>query len=164
MNLTFQTECGEDRWIYENLPLPMPSLSFYLDVGCGHPLGQSQTAFLRELGWHGLAIDANDRYRACWAEAGRSDCFMTAVVSDQAEGTFKFLDNTAMSRFDPNGQPVYCQRLEDILAERKIERIDFLSIDIEGHEFDALKGFNFGRWPIPIIVADAAPFGTSTLH
>jgi len=36
---------------------------------------------------------------------------------------------------------IVLKRLEDYINERKIPRIDFLKIDIEGHELFAFKGF-----------------------
>lgn len=43
--------------------------------------------------------------------------------------------------FDPGQfQTVACMRLDDYCAERGIERIDFLKVDVEGHELSVLRG------------------------
>lgn len=45
---------------------------------------------------------------------------------------------------------VNCRCLGNILAEHKIEKVDYISIDVEGAEFATLKGF-FER-PVPVAV------------
>jgi hypothetical protein len=36
--------------------------------------------------------------------------------------------------------------LDDLLGQQGVDRIDFLSMDIEGHEPEALAGFDIQRW------------------
>ena len=54
---TYYGQNREDEWIDKNLPLP--EKGFYVDIGCEHPFNHSNTAFLRDRGWKGLAIDGN---------------------------------------------------------------------------------------------------------
>ena len=46
--------------------------------------------------------------------------------------------------------------LDDILTEAKAPApLDFLSVDVEGHEIDVLRGFDFKRWrPRLVLVED----------
>jgi hypothetical protein len=60
----YYSEYGEDRWVVEHLMLPQRGI--YLDVGAGHPEINSNTAFLRDRGWRGLAVDANPDYGPHW--------------------------------------------------------------------------------------------------
>ena len=43
----------------------------------------------------------------------------------------------------------------------KKEKINFLSIDIENHEYEALKNFDFNKYKIDIIVTECLEFSTS---
>lgn len=41
---------------------------------------------------------------------------------------------------NPNTTQIDCIRLDDFLAEEKIEQVHLLKLDVEGHEFNVLKG------------------------
>jgi hypothetical protein len=60
---------------------------------------------------------------------------------------------------------VVTRRLDDILDEaRPSASIDFVSIDVEGHELELLKGFSLDRWrPVVLIVEDNLPLWESTV-
>ena len=45
-------------------------------------------------------------------------------------------------------------RLDDALAELAVDRVSFLKIDVEGADYPALKGFNFGKYRPEIIVVE----------
>lgn len=150
---TFHSDLKEDQWIWDNIPLPASGA--YVDAGCGDPVNGSQTAFLRELGWRGVAIDANDRYRILWSQPE----MIVAVLSDQPMRRFWIDNNPSMSRMRPIGQLVRYRKLGDVLAEHQIVKIDFLSIDIEGHEFNVMKDFDYERHAPTIIVAEYATLG-----
>jgi FkbM family methyltransferase len=51
---------------------------------------------------------------------------------------------------------VKTRRLDDILKESNIKNIDFISIDVEGHEISVLHGFTINQWkPRIAIIEDA---------
>lgn len=158
--MTFYSEYGEDRWIFDNLRSAMVELpldGIYLDVGCGHPQFMSNTAWLRDRGWFGLAIDANPKYAEHWKDP---KCpFECAVISSRPNELFEFRENVATSRIvagGPIAQAVMCQRLDTLLRKHNLPRIDFLSLDVEGFEFDAFLtlGDYFGSYWPKIIVAE----------
>jgi hypothetical protein len=46
-------------------------------------------------------------------------------------------------------------RLDDLLEDSNIEHeIDFISIDVEGHEYEVLQGFTLKRWKPKILVIE----------
>ena len=51
---------------------------------------------------------------------------------------------------------VQCRTLDGILSEARAPApLDFLSVDVEGHEIDVLRGFNFAKWlPRLILLED----------
>lgn len=151
--MNFYSEFGEDRWIAENLPLP--AAGYYVDVGCAHPTNGSNTAFLRDRGWRGLAIDANPEFAAHWAPW--PDTFVQGIVSSDPFVTFEFNEARCYeSRVAPG--PV---RYGTVSLERLCfghPRIDLLTLDVEGHEFSALRSLNeFIEIPLgypPIIISE----------
>ena len=153
--MEFRSEFGEDQWIFENLHGKLPLEGFYVDAGCLWPERMSNTFFLRQIGWDGLAIDANAEVAREWAANDWVQRPMiVAVLSDEPTGTFKMEENALASRMDPSGLPVQCRTLESILLEHKAWKVDLLSIDIEGHEFNVMKGLDYALHDPSIIIAE----------
>lgn len=153
MNLPeqFHSEFGEDRWIAENLPLP--ANGYYVDVGCAHPIHGSNTAFLRARGWRGLAIDANPAYAPHWQAQGFADHFVQAFISDEPIVSFEFKDACYESRVVPQGIRHATSSLNRLFCAGGSVPIDLLTLDVEGHEMNALASLYDWRLP-PIIVAE----------
>lgn len=145
------SEDGVSTWIAENLPLP--AKGFFLDVGAAHPFRYSQTAFLREMGWTGIAVDGNGAYRPEY-EGVQNVVFHHAVVSTQLQVNFlPEPTNALVSRVHPTGFRTETETLDFIL--RFSPKLDFLALDIEGCEYDALLSLSLDKYP-PIIVSEYA--------
>lgn len=150
----FFSEFGEDRWIAENLPLP--ATGYYVDGGCAHPTEGSNTAFLRARGWRGLAIDANPGSAPLWP----ADTFVQAIISDEPIVGFEFKAAHFESRVSEGHTQFAAVQLCDLLrAQRQTEfaTCDFLTLDVEGHEFEALR--SLGCIFPPIIVSEYNTLG-----
>jgi FkbM family methyltransferase len=140
---------------------------YFVEVGANHPQIGSQTWHFERAGWHGILVEpqqdlANDLRRerkahvfavACSSpeNAGRSLPFYVA-------GWMSALDRDRMA---PGAEPesvaqVPAKTLDAILIEAAAPApIDFLSIDVEGHEIEVLEGFDFPRWrPRLILIED----------
>lgn len=141
---------GEDVWIVENLPLP--DSGFYVDIGCAHPFECSNTAFLRDRKWEGLAIDGN----LVWAkEWDNIPAFHYAVISTKPE--VYFLDDPEVpyySRIDRAGRLKEAETIERLLERFEIGKFDFLSLDTEGTEFEILQSFDFEKHSPSIVVVE----------
>lgn len=142
--MTPHSEYGEDRWIAENLFLP--EKGFYLDVGAGHPTVASNTAFLRESGWDGVSIDPQ-RFVVEWP-----GIFIQAAISDIPLVPFVFDGFSA--RIKKSKQFVAAVTLAEVIDDLNIQKIDFLSIDVEGHEWTAFNTFCWRDLLPTIIVAE----------
>lgn len=149
--MTSYSEDGCDLWIAENLALP--SKGFFLDCGAAHPWKYSQTAFLREMGWTGIAVDGNPAYAPEWKNIGNA-YFLSYIVSDQPEEHFLIEPSNALvSRKHETGDLRPAVTLSWIL--RNVPQIDFLSLDVESMEMEALKTLPKEKYP-PIIVSEYA--------
>lgn len=67
------------------------------------------------------------------------------VVENFGLGSFKhkikYTSNGSMSQFDSNGQETAeITTLDSYVREKKIPRVDFIKLDVEGAEMDILKG------------------------
>jgi FkbM family methyltransferase len=153
--IKFNSQLGQDRWIVQRV-FPGVRDGYFVDVGSGDGLFMSNSKVLEELGWNGVCIDPfpeNMTKRTCTmfkeivdSEAGRKVDFRVAGFFGGIEGhlgTHK--DKTADSRTIE----LTTTTLEDILARAKAPKfIHYVSIDIEGAELAALRGFPFSKYKV----------------
>lgn len=145
------SEFGEDSWIAENVVLP--ERGFYLDLGCAWPTLNSNTAFLRDRGWDGANIDGNPSYEPKWSGVGT---FTNCVIGSGAVARFVTGGVPELSHIEPAPAA-----LEEIVKTRRLDELlqyspqgDFISCDLEGHEFEALKTFDWEKNRPVCIVAE----------
>lgn len=67
--------------------------------------------------------------------------------------------NKQYNKSDYRGNPIQIRKLEclsvQIVLDRlKIDHIDFLSLDVEGHELSVLEGIDFNRTAIDVITIE----------
>jgi len=131
----------------------------FLDVGAGDYRKYSNTYFLEhELGWSGIAVDAvadfADDYRK-FRPRTRFFAFFASDVSEAAETLWVPRQYPLMASSDRGHaqgdaarRRVPTIRLNDLLVRERIERLDFLNMDIELAEPKALAGFDIRKyWP-----------------
>jgi FkbM family methyltransferase len=136
---------------------------FYLDVGCYHPKQASTTYYLENhLGWSGIGIDAQEKYRPLWETHRPRSKFFAYVVTDESGKTVTFHQAGAISstevenieKWEKLRDRVYkvaavelpTITLDDLLQREGVEKVDFLSIDINGTEPTAMAGFDIQRY------------------
>lgn len=141
---------GEDIWLQERF---RNEKGFYVDVGALHPYRFSNTAWAYEKGWHGINIEPNIDCFRLFEIFRPKDININCGVSDQeGEMTYYCFEDPALNGFDANAHadfPVRERRtvkvrpLADILKENKVNKVDFLDIDVEGLELSVLKSIDF---------------------
>jgi FkbM family methyltransferase len=144
----------------------------FLDVGCWDWKEGSTTLYLEErLGWSGLGVDAQNQVRKGYEEHRPRTKFFNYIVTDHS-GTLEPLYiadqissiNEKHVELFPGAQwytteptLVPAITLNDLLTEQKVERIDFLSMDIEGAEPRALAGFDIRKYKPRLVCIEASP-------
>lgn len=132
----------------------------FVDVGANHYRDASKTYYLEtRLGWSGIAVEPQREYAADYTTFRPRTKFLPFFVSDVSNATarlyvLKAQPMTASSDkefVEQFGAPdevreVPTITLNDLLAAEGIRSIDFLSMDIELHEPQALKGFDIDRF------------------
>lgn len=144
---------------------------FFVDVGCAWPVDYSNTYYLeKNLGWTGIGIDALDDYAADWAKMRPTSKFRNYLVTSKTggEGTFFKSNSLGLSSTNealskgkifgadvaPEEIKVPMMTLSDILDREGVTKIDLLSMDIEGHEPEAFKGFDIDRFAPELLVIE----------
>jgi len=144
----------------------------YVDVGCNEPLKFSNTFSMYLNGWRGINIDANRELIDKCKRIRKKDISICAAVSDsERETTFYKAKNSLISTIDENyysgdknwwvtnletKETVITQKLTTILDKYLgvSEGIDLLSVDVEGHDLNVLKGLEFSKYRPKIIAIE----------
>jgi hypothetical protein len=160
---TFYSQMGQDKWVSERV-FPGVKNGFFLDVGSGDGTFLSNTKALEQKGWTGICIDPfprNMQGRSCqifnevvFSEAGERVKFWAAdewgrIIDESVEMKDRMRTYTA---------PIVeytTVTLGDILERAKAPRfIHYVSLDVEGPELQALKGFPFDKYQIGALTVE----------
>ena len=144
----YYSQSKQDEWVeqvYEG-----KRSGFFVDVGAYDGVQTSNTYFLEQkLGWVGICIEANDEVFKKLQSYRTSKNVCLAVTDYTGECSF------SETLITPNGKPVRCDTLDNILTHNHCpEIINYMSLDIEGAEMDALKNFPFDKWRIGAITVE----------
>lgn len=130
----------------------------YVDVGSYHPYRFSNTYWAYRMGWNGINIEPNvENFRLFEKLRPRDiniNCGISAVESCMRyyryeEGAYNTFDENMRMHYAELNIPikdvvsVKVQRLDNILRENGIRKIDFLDIDVEGAEMDVLESIDY---------------------
>lgn len=139
---------------------------FFVEVGASHPIEGSQSWHLEQRGWCGILVEPLPKVAERLRELRSAKVFAAACSSPKnagqllpfhVAGPLSSLDRDAMA---PGSSPeeviqVPVTTLDDILADGGAPQpLDFLSVDVEGHEIEVLRGFNFARWQPRLILLE----------
>lgn len=151
----------------------------YVDVGAYHPVLYSNTYAFYKKGWKGIVIDPNHDMQQLFGWMRPSDTFVNVAVGEkEEERTYYMFSDGAYNSFDESRarswkasrgldiretRTISFKPLAKILAEQKIAHIDFLNIDVEGWDFEALKTHD---WSIPtrVIAIEDETFNSDQPH
>ena len=147
---------------------------FYVDVGANDPTTHSNTRHFYNLGWRGINIEPGTVFERLVAERPRDLNFPVAVSDVVGELTYH--EYPAAHGFSglqdriPDAPPellagkttrtVPVRRLRDILEEVNPPTIDFMGIDVEGHERRVLLGNDWTRWRPRVVFLEAVVQGS----
>ena len=144
----------------------------FLDVGAATPIRNSNTAYLeKHLNWSGIAVDALPEYAESWKKRRPNSIYLNYLVTDHPGSVEPFyrselpgISGVEKRLTGPAGKSrsfeeiqVTTNTLTQILDEQGIQRIHFMSMDIEGHEPAALRGFDIDRWQPELVCIEAKP-------
>ena len=155
---------GEDIFIqnyFKNKPK-----GFYVDVGCYHPLDGNNTHLLYKNGWSGLNFDINYYSVKLFDFLRKRDLNIHSGISRKKRKLTMYyrkeinmlntLDEKIAKIHFRNGykkKNIQVNTLNFFISKKfkKLNKIDFINIDVEGYELDALKSLNFSTYKPQLI-------------
>ena len=137
----------------------------YIDVGCHHPLINNNTYPLYKRGWKGINIDIDYGAIDSFNFLRSKDTNIKIAVSDTTgEAELFFYHNRAAKNtlskekgFDSKEiQKIKTSTLNKVIENSiyKDQKINFISIDVEGYELNVLKGFDFKKYKPDLVVLE----------
>ncbi len=171
---------GDDiviRAIFHNLGIGTPS---YLDLGAHHPERISNTKLFYDTGSRGINVEANPvlyklflKHRpqdinlnvGVGIKSGFQDFYMideesgrNSFVKEVAEGFV--MDYPQFSITEVKELPIFT--IDQILKHRLTP--DFLTIDIEGMDYEVLQSINYCLHPFKVICVELQPYSEKDIR
>jgi FkbM family methyltransferase len=149
---------------------------FYVEVGALDGEFLSNTYYFEKaLDWRGVLVEANpEQAQLCRGHRPLSQVVASAAVAPGAPTTVTLQvakGNEGYSTLSANrvyaemlrernivttSMAVPAATLDDILARAEVPAIDFVTIDVEGHERDVMRGFDVARWAPTVVLVESA--------
>jgi FkbM family methyltransferase len=174
----FHSQFKQDEFIYNRFFLNKND-GFFLEIGADDGIRFSNCNFFEKtMQWKGIAIEARESAFEKLVNNRTCECIQ-AVLSDTCESV-DFMElrgyGTGLSGIVKNYDERHVKRIQreinhknhigktlitvntvllsDILEERNIKRVDFLSIDTEGSELNILSTIDFDKVNIHVIAIE----------
>jgi FkbM family methyltransferase len=143
---------------------------FYVDVGAHHPQRYSNTYYFYLNGWRGINIDAMPGGMDQFIALRPKDINLEAAIAkERKEITYYMFNEPVLNSFDEElaltrdkapfsiigKKNMFTRTLAEVLNEHlpPNQKIDFLSIDVEGLDLEVLESHNWDKFrPYCILV------------
>ncbi|MBD22768.1 MAG: hypothetical protein CL572_03790 [Alphaproteobacteria bacterium] len=160
VNKSFSETYGEDLFV--NYFFKDLKKGFYVDIGCNLPKSGSLTYMLYKKGWSGIKVDISKRSIELNKIYRKRDINLNLSVGkdEKVVDSFIFYDNCSMNTVNkefrkyteksvkkkPTVNKITQKKLDSILKNNNISKINYLNIDVEGNESEVLNGFKISKF------------------
>jgi len=178
----YYSQFGEDKILFDIFERKTKGVC--VEVGANNGVDDSTSLFFEKIGWKCVLIEPNP-YLCQQIRASRSALVYECAASNHSgiitlhvvEGAARSdgLSTISTNKEDHNrikslgftSSPVQVRTmtLNEILTDAQINSdIDFITIDVEGHEYEVIEGFSLEKWkPQIILVEDNSNFENNTV-
>lgn len=170
----YRSQYGQDYYLW-NAFFSEHNKGSFIDIGANQPVANSNSYFLEQHGWTGLAIDPLKKFSTDWKDLRTTPLICGAVSDTEGEETFVEISpkqgwEHALSGFKQYVRPEDLQLYEHKEYQVKTnhlthyvadtECIDVVFIDVEGAELKVLRGIDFSTIsPQYLLVENDKVFG-----
>ena len=142
---------------------------YFVEFGATDGIGLSNTFLLeKEYGWNGILVEPGKNWREelvknrkgridfrCVAANSKNYVAFNEATSPELSTIAGFENHDQNKRTTKSTYSVETVSLIDLLIEHDApKKIDYISIDTEGTEFDILKNFDFGEYKFKIMTVE----------
>jgi FkbM family methyltransferase len=143
-----------------------PNSGIFVEVGANDPVLGSNTYSLERAGWTGLLVEPNPilanilsevrkakvKQVACGSKSGEK---LQLQIPDGATGLASVVNESNKSEVSGQIVDVMSMTLSDLLKDCQFpQRIDYLSIDVEGYEKEVLGGLDLRQFQFNAITVE----------
>lgn len=147
---------------------------FYVDIGAADPVVNSVTNHFYARGWSGINVEPEPGAFARLVAARPRDINLNLAIASQPgrlplrviaiEPELSTIHPMVAQRYsgvlESSTFEVVAERLDDVLNRYATRPIDFLKIDVEGAEADALASVDLERWAPAVLIVEATQPGS----
>tara|TARA_B100000780_G_C21052987_1_gene422931 strand:+ start:458 stop:1165 length:708 start_codon:yes stop_codon:yes gene_type:complete len=137
----------------------------YLDVGSQHPISNNNTYLLFKRGWSGINIDLDQKNIELFNTSRPNDINLNLAISSSVteKKLYFYHDKSPINTLDKvvsdfqkatvkEIKTIKTTTLDITLQNLKLKnKIDYMNLDVEGHEMNILKAFDLARYKPSII-------------
>jgi FkbM family methyltransferase len=165
------SQLGQDLWVLEKSDYKRHG--FFVEFGATDGVLLSNTYLLENsFNWKGICAEPNPRFfeklkinRNCTISdaciSGETGKDVTFILAEEFGGISDYIGRDKhfekRAAYEKEGNVIICKTisLNDFLLDNKApKRIDYLSIDTEGNEFEILENFPFQEWDIRLLTVE----------
>lgn len=143
---------------------------FYVDIGANHPTYHSVTKIFYDKGWRGINVEPNSRLINLLEQQRPRDVNLQLGIADK-EGRLTIREYegwySGLSTFSKEMQlenkdvaeyrdvEVDITTLEKLFEQNKVDKIQFMKVDVEGYEYNVLVGNNWSKYRPELLCIEA---------
>ena len=137
----------------------------YLDVGAQNPISNNNTYLLFKRGWSGINIDLDSKNIDLFNLARPHDINLNYAISsnEDLKDLYFYHDKSPLNTLNEFVSNFQKAKIKEIKKQQTItlnellkrinfhEKIDYMNVDVEGHEYDVFLGFDLMKYRPSII-------------
>jgi FkbM family methyltransferase len=169
-------QCGEDviaRTVFDMLKIARPT---YLDVGAHHPTFLSNTFLFYEQGSRGVTVEPDPELHSRFLDKRPGDTNLNIGIGPQPGGFELFIMSTrTLNTLSEEEARLYVSQgyriekrhrvevatINDVMTEHFDGAPDFLSVDVEGLDYEILASLDFSRFRPKLICVETIVFSST---
>jgi len=171
----FHSQENQDKYLETNIFKGFKN-GFFVDVGAYDGIHINNTLYFEEINqWNGINVEPNKRIYdaltvnrpkninlncAIFNEDGETEFLLNTGYTEMLSGIKNTFDSRHTQRLENENNMhgsttesvnIVTKRLETIFDEHQVSHVHYLSIDVEGAEFEVIQSINFDKVFIDVI-------------